>query len=234
MPGLRQETRGFNQSGRKRGGPEMIITVGNTKGGVGKSTLALNIAVARAHAGRNVWLIDGDRQKSTLTAISVRSSAEVSPGIACAQYSDAQTLVGQMKQQAGRFDDVIIDAGGRDSGALRAAMVLSDTLLIPCYPRSADLWAMDDIAALIDEARAICPGPACYAFLSKADSGESIDNADIAAALAEYTQWQFIDAPIIERKVYANAFGLGLAITEMRRKDKKAIAEFNKLLSILD
>lgn len=40
----------------------MIITVGNTKGGVGKITLAVNLAIARALAGRDVWLIDGDRQ----------------------------------------------------------------------------------------------------------------------------------------------------------------------------
>ena len=40
----------------------MIITIGNTKGGVGKTTLAVNLAIARAMSGRDVWLIDGDRQ----------------------------------------------------------------------------------------------------------------------------------------------------------------------------
>ena len=40
----------------------MIITIGNTKGGVGKTTLALNIAIAQTLNGRDVWLIDGDRQ----------------------------------------------------------------------------------------------------------------------------------------------------------------------------
>ena len=42
----------------------MIITVGNTKGGVGKTTLTVNLAIARALAGRDVWLIDGDRQST--------------------------------------------------------------------------------------------------------------------------------------------------------------------------
>lgn len=49
-----------------------------------------------------------------------------------------------------KFDDIIIDAGGRDSTALRAALVLSDVLLVPFQPRSYDVWALNDIAALID------------------------------------------------------------------------------------
>ena len=118
----------------------MIITIGNTKGGVGKTTLAVNLAIARALAGRDVWLIDGDRQGTAQTAISIRAEAEHVPGIACATYPDGPTLRAQVQQQAAKFDDVVIDAGGRDSTALRAALVLSDVLLVPFQPRSYDVW----------------------------------------------------------------------------------------------
>ena len=53
----------------------MIITVGNTKGGVGKTTIAVNLAIARALTGRDVWLVDGDRQGTAQTAISIRADA---------------------------------------------------------------------------------------------------------------------------------------------------------------
>ena len=115
----------------------MIITVGNTKGGVGKTTIAVNLAIARALAGRDVWLIDGDRQGTAQTAISIRAEAGHTPGIACTTYPDGPTLRAQVQQQGSKFDDVVIDAGGRDSTALRAALVLSDVLLVPLRRRKA-------------------------------------------------------------------------------------------------
>ena len=53
----------------------MIVTVGNTKGGVGKTTLALNLAIARAMAGQDIWFVDGDRQGTAQAAIALRSEA---------------------------------------------------------------------------------------------------------------------------------------------------------------
>jgi chromosome partitioning protein len=63
----------------------MIVTVGNTKGGVGKTTLALNLAVARALQGRDVWLIDGDRQGTAQTAITIRAESGKQPANAAGQ-----------------------------------------------------------------------------------------------------------------------------------------------------
>lgn len=90
----------------------MILTVGNTKGGVGKTTLAVQIAISRALAGRDVWLIDGDRQGTAVAAIAARADAGREPGIACAQYADGPALRAQVQQQRGKWDDIIIDAGG--------------------------------------------------------------------------------------------------------------------------
>lgn len=135
-------------------GANVIITVGNTKGGVGKTTLAVQLAIARALAGRDVWLIDGDRQGTAAAAIAARAEGGRQPGIACAQYADGPALRGQVQQQRNKWQDIIIDAGGRDSTALRAALILSDVLLVPFAPRSYDVWALDDMAALVDEARA--------------------------------------------------------------------------------
>ncbi|OEO27821.1 chromosome partitioning protein ParA [Pseudomonas sp. J237] len=212
----------------------MIITIGNTKGGVGKTTLAVNLAIARAMSGRDVWLIDGDRQGTAQTAISIRAEAGHHPGISCATYPDGPTLRAQVQQQAGKFDDIIIDAGGRDSTALRAALVLSDVLLIPFQPRSYDVWALNDIAALVDEARSVRDGLRAVAVLNCADSGEaSTDNADAAAAVADVPQFEYLATPIRRRKAFANAAGAGLSVLELKPADKKAIDELNALVSAL-
>src|SRR3546814_8834281 len=57
----------------QRSESRMIVAVGNTKGGVGKTTLAVNLAVARALAGRDLLLVDGDEQGTALTFTELRA-----------------------------------------------------------------------------------------------------------------------------------------------------------------
>lgn len=212
----------------------MIITVGNTKGGVGKTTLAVNIAIARALAGRDVWLIDGDRQGTAQAAITIRSEAGHTPTISCASYPEGPTLRAQVQQQAAKFEDIVIDAGGRDSSALRAALVLSDVLLVPFQPRSYDVWALGDIAVLVDEARGVRDGLKAFAVLNCADPGEtSADNAEAAGAVAEVPQFVYLPTPLRRRKAFSNAAGAGLSVLEAKPADQKAIAELNSLVSAL-
>ena len=212
----------------------MIIAIGNTKGGVGKTTLAVQIAISRALAGREVWLIDGDRQGTAASAIAARAEAGKLPGIACAQYPDGPTLRTQVQQQAAKWDDIIIDVGGRDSTALRAALVLADVLLVPFAPRSYDVWALDDMAELVDEARSVRDGLQAYAVMNQADPGQnSTDNADAAAAVAEVSQFVYLPKPLRRRKAFSNASGAGFAVSEMTPKDAKAIAEIDELMNVL-
>lgn len=224
------------QQGNANGKPlRMIVTIGSTKGGVGKTTIALQLTLARTLSGKAVLLVDGDRQASALTAISMRSDAGRAPGVACVHYPDERDLRTQVQQQASRYDDVILDVGGRDSAALRAALVLSDLLLLPVQPRSLDVWAIHDIAGLLDgaqEARRHQGRPPLRAFavLSLADTGPGTDNAAAVEALAEYQQFAWIDAPIRRRKAFANAAGLGMAVAEMTPRDTKACEEISTLV----
>ena len=212
----------------------MIVTVGNTKGGVGKTTVALNLAIAQARTGRDVWFIDGDRQGTAQAAIALRAEAERAPGIARATYPDGSTLRSQVLHQTGKFADIIIDAGGRDSGALRAALILSDVLLVPFHPRTYDVWAFDDMAAMVDEACAVRDGLRVKAVLNCADPGnKSKDNIEAAAAVGELERFEYLPTPLRRRKAFANAAGAGLSVLELTPPDRKAIAELNALVKTL-
>jgi chromosome partitioning protein len=134
-----------------------------------------------------------------------------------------------VRHQAAKYDDVIIDAGGRDSGALRAALVLSDVVLVPFLPRSLDVWALADIAKLLEEARAVRDGLHAFAVLNCADPGISNDNAEATAALADLPQLTLLDTPITRRKAFANATGQGLSVDELTPLDAKASAELSAL-----
>lgn len=212
----------------------MILTVGNTKGGVGKTTLAFQIAISRVLAGRDVWLIDADRQGTAAAAVAARAESGRLPGIACAHYPDGPTLRAQVQQQRGKWEEIVIDAGGRDSTALRAALVLSDVLLVPFAPRSFDVWALEDMAKLIDEARSIRDGLVAYAVLNQADPGSrSDDNEEAAQAVAAFPQFVYLPTPVRRRKAFANACGAGLCVSELTPKDSKAIAELESVISSL-
>lgn len=212
----------------------MIVTVGNTKGGVGKTTTAINIAAARAMQGRDVLLIDADRQATAQTAISIRAEDESLPGIACSAYADGPILRSQLMQQKSKYDDVIIDAGGRDSTALRAALVLTDVLLVPYRPGSFDVWALQDISDLITEARSVRDGLKAYSFINAADANpNSIDNREAAEIFSDYPELEFIPHHIVGRKAFSNAAGSGKCVFEMKPQDVKACQELSAIIEIL-
>ena len=211
----------------------MLLTVGNTKGGVGKTTLALNLAVARARAGRNVWLVDGDRQATAATAARVRADAGQQPVLVCNSYPDGETLQREVSRQGIRYDDIVIDAGGRDSSGFRAALTLSDTLLVPVQPRSYDVWALHDLTALLDEAARVRTRELrVLAVLNGADPGErSKDNAEAAEAVAESGRFELLPGWIRRRKIFASAAGNGLSVLETKPRDPLATTELRALVA---
>jgi chromosome partitioning protein len=212
----------------------MIITIGNTKGGVGKSTLAVQIAISRAMSGRDVWLVDADQQGTSQTAIGIRADSGQQRSVSCAQFADAKLLRSQVPLQAPKYQDVVIDAGGRDNAALRAALILSDAILVPFQPRSVDVWALASMAEMVDEAQSVKAGLKAYVVLNGADpSPTSSDNADAAAAAAEYPQLVYLKTVIRRRKAIADATGLGLSVEERTPRDAKACTEILALVNAL-
>jgi len=209
----------------------MILTVGNIKGGVGKTTLALNIAIVRSELGQEVLLVDGDEQHTASTFTELRNNLVGKVGYTAIQLNGS-ALRTQVRQLAPKYADVVIDVGGRDTGSLRAALTVTDTLLIPVQPRSFDIWAVSQVAELVREARELNEDLTVFAILNAADS-QGRDNQEAAEVLRDIKDIQLLDILIGRRKAFPNAASAGKAVTEQTPKDTKAVDELNSLIKVL-
>jgi chromosome partitioning protein len=209
----------------------MILVVGNIKGGVGKSTLTANIAVALTRGGADVLVIDGDEQASIATFSAIRAELALDTAFATVQLQGA-AIRQQVRQLAGKYDEIVIDVGGRDTGSLRAALTMADVVLIPFQPRSVDLWAASQIAALVREAREVNETLRAYSLLNIADA-QGKDNDDAARALSVLDEVELLPWMVGRRKAFPNAFSAGLSVLEQAPRDHKACSELTYVVDVL-
>lgn len=95
----------------------------------------------------------------------------------------------------------MIDVGGRDTGSLRAALTVSDTILIPVKPRSFDLWGVDQTIDLANEARQINEALHTVIVLNEADA-QGRDNEAAIEAQREIAGVEIAPALIVRRKAF--------------------------------
>lgn len=191
----------------------MILTIGNTKGGVGKTTLAVNLAIGLALRAADVLLVDGDEQGHALNFTELRLGARPEGAGYTAVALFGAALRTQVRQLGPKYDHILIDVGGRDSGSLRAALVISDCVLIPTQPRSFDLWGVDDTADLVREARELNDRLRAVAVLNGADASGK-DNMAALDALRQIPDVEASPCRIGRRKAFPDAAAAGLSVLE--------------------
>lgn len=208
----------------------MILTVGNIKGGVGKSTLACNIAVALSfQTGGGVLLIDGDKQGSAADFTQSRADLLGEAGFTCVR-AQGKEVVNQVVTMRDKFSHIVIDAGGQDNPSLRAGLAVSEKVLVPVSPRSFETWALENMASLIEEASITNPRLEAFAVLNLAFPRGS-DNSQTQDIIREdYPKLALIEPNIVQRKVFSDAVGQGLSVLEAKPRNPDAIGELLGLL----
>jgi chromosome partitioning protein len=201
----------------------MILTIGNVKGGVGKTTLALNFTIALAKKKREVLLIDGDEQQTSMEFTERRSAAQEGSAGYTSVALFGKSIQTQVKALTSKYDDIVIDCGGRDTGSLRASLLVSDVVLIPVLPRSFDLWGVLQTAELVSAARQWNEALIALCVLNSEDS-TGADNDAARAELRQLDSLRVLDRGIVRRKAFANAASEGKGIVEW--DDAKALKEF--------
>jgi len=134
------------------------IAVVNTKGGVGKSTVAMHLATYLASRGYKTLLVDGDdKQQSCAIWAQWRRNEEENTGEKLVSPSTI-TLTGKAIRNEGikiaeDYDFMIVDAGGRENPSLRNALLFADLAIAPIGASSLDAAAMDDFFEIVETSR---------------------------------------------------------------------------------
>jgi len=211
----------------------VIVIVGGTKGGTGKSTIITNLVAIDVGKGNDSLLVDSDKQGSASTWAAIRE--ETTAGlirVPSAQKYGQLVLTNELKSWAKKYANVFVDAGGYDSEELRSALVAADRLYIPVRPAQFDLWTLPKIILIAKQSQIYNPNLQFFFVINGAHTSPNVKEAEEVLALAEEIEGMvFCQTIIHSRRAFYKAPVAGRAVTEMKGSeyDKKAAEEMMSL-----
>jgi len=207
----------------------MIILIGGEKGGTGKTTISTNLAAIRASKGHDVLLIDTDKQGSASAWSDIRDQKKASIRIPNVQKFGSN-LTEDIKDLQKRYEDIIIDAGGRDSIELRAAMTIADKMFVPVQASQFDIWTLSIINDLVNQAKGFNPSLAPKVLINRAATNPSIQEVEEAKEVfSEFEHLSLSENLLKERISYRKAAKGGLSVIELSKPDPKSNTEIMAL-----
>tara|TARA_R110002110_G_scaffold214702_6_gene428370 strand:- start:4045 stop:4680 length:636 start_codon:yes stop_codon:yes gene_type:complete len=183
-----------------------IITIAQQKGGAGKTTLAVNLAVAFMQQGHRVAILDTDPQGSLGRWFMTRRERLGDPGVEFATAS-AWGVGYECEKLSKNNDIVIVDTPPKVDSDLKPALREADLVLVPVGSSHVDLWATDGVLDL-----AVRVGKRCVIVLNRVKSGTRLAE-EVSAAAAELTA-HVAQNCLGQRVAYAETLGLGASVSE--------------------
>jgi chromosome partitioning protein len=203
----------------------MIILSGGEKGGVGKSTLATMLAAMLSADGRDVLLLDTDTSGDASGWVAQRRERYPRAAVVHGMQNRGR-VAAPIRDAARRYDDVVVDVGGRDSEALRSAMTAAELMVLPLQPAQFDLWSVARMARLVTDARAFNPALCAVLVLNRASTNWASRELDDARAFLEDVEGLVVAEQVLrDRKAYRTAISEGLCVTELGRTARAAADE---------
>lgn len=213
----------------------MIVSILNEKGGVGKTTIGVNLARAmKLRDKEKVLLVDSDPQASARDW-HVEAKGELLNVVAL----DRPTLDKDIQAFAHDYDWIFIDGAPALNNMAIAAIKCSDIVLIPIQPSPLDLWATVGLIELVGERINFTNGKLKAVFVVSRQIPNTIIGKELRTILADYKKTHGIttfEAGTYQRVVYATSFASGQTVLDVSDNEAsneiKSIAEELRALII--
>jgi len=208
----------------------MIVTVGSNKGGTGKTTTAINIAVALALTGKDVCLVDADFQRSSSKWHQDRQElGGVAPITLVEKYDNISSTIEDLNK---KFSYIIVDVAGRNSREMITSLSVSNILLAPHQASQLDLDTIQELQNQVTKIKDFNPSLTSYILHTMASTNPTV-KINERQAFKEYLQ-DFPNLILLEsccyyRKIYRDVMPLGQSVMEASNTLAK-----NEILAIVD
>ena len=209
----------------------MIVLFSHQKGGVGKSTVAINFAYQIQKKYKDIAILDLDSQHSAMLFNQLRASMKLST-IQCVTQDDINIGKFLSHYKANTSNLLIIDSGGYDSDINRTVLIKADIVITPVGISQIEIFGLQKFRKILkDASEALNTKIKTNVLINNADSRSKSKLKDLKEYIIEKSQYfNLLNTTLHSRADYKNSYGEGLTVKEYNKKGKaqKEIQEFAK------
>lgn len=206
------------------------------KGGVGKTTVAQNLAVVFAHKGHKVCILDADESQVSMRWSEIRERNEITPSIEAVGQVNKDNIIEHIKELYETFDVIIVDCPPSYQEISTMIMLVSNVVLIPLTPTGrSELWTGKDFLKRYNNIHEYKKDKTpAYFVINKFEPNINFHQSmiEVLETLGEEHGVEVLDTKINKRIAYGevNAQGLG-AYEYSNAKAKQEVTELvNEIL----